>query len=254
MEIDMEKNWNVDIDNWLAKLRSQALSELTKIVFALKESEEELDEIIFEIPYDKFEKEKFTGNIRSWLINLHKKKIIQVWTNPPYKKTKVGSISVGTPITDDKNILFDPTTQVELDSMKFDYLFKVLEKKQTQLANRESDNVQGTTQINELNKKISLQRIAKKIIKLHKFPKKQKAFLKALSDCNPHDTKMLKKDTSIDSKDLRSLKRDTKDKIKSYGLSKILVLKHIGGHGGFPVHFYQLEVDQQEYFRTYRNT
>ncbi|OGG12067.1 hypothetical protein A3J20_05380 [Candidatus Gottesmanbacteria bacterium RIFCSPLOWO2_02_FULL_42_29] len=127
--IDMEKNWQTDINHWLSKLRSQTLRELTKIVFALKESEEELDEYIFKIPYNKFEKEKFKGNIRSWLINLHKKKIIQVWTNLPYKKNKVGSISIGIPITDDKNILFDPTVSIELNPIRFEYLLTLLNNK-----------------------------------------------------------------------------------------------------------------------------
>lgn len=250
----MEKDWQIKISEWLETLSFQSIKELWEIAQGLKERQEELDEHSFEVPYDKLN--RIRGDLKSWLINLHKKNIASIWTNPPYKKNKVGSISVGTPINDDEHILSDPTTQIELNIERFEYLYSVLKLKLTEnnfkadVKNSRIDNVEK--RIEKIEKysreKMSPKQIVSKILKLYPFPKKQKKLIRILSDEKPKRTKELTQD--IKTKDLVSLKRDTQAKIKSFKLNNIIMVKSIKGSGGFPEYFYKMEVNQQEFFRT----
>lgn len=75
----------------------------------------------------------------------------------------------------------------------------------------------------------------KEILKQYKFPKKQKALIKALSDFLPKSTKTLRNE--IGTGDLSSLKRDTLTIIKKHGLSDILSI--VSYKDGFE-YFYRL--------------
>lgn len=88
-------------------------------------------------------------------------------------------------------------------------------------------------------KRMTPKQTVKEILKQYKFPKKQKALIKALSDILPKNTKTLKGE--IHTGDLSSLRRDTLTTIKKHGLSDILSIESY--KNGFE-YFYRLIINK----------
>lgn len=127
-------DFNIEIDEWLNSKDDRTTRRIWQVVSALKYEWQLRDKETFNIPYDKFEREKISNvhDLEAILTTLHNKNFIFVirkigetpHTNNPDKPTG----SLWATIVDKPEIIRQSDTQIKIIPQRFVYLAKKIEE------------------------------------------------------------------------------------------------------------------------------